>query len=168
MLKLESVSYRQMWIRDVNNYLVQRCDEKVKRKGAYEYKYKWWQDPSATVIAKATEACLLTDAPPLAAVGEQLAADPWSFLYRIRARGRDRFEFGGFPQQNTVRFYLSKSGYPLEKIMPPLAGKSAVRRSAVQKGKTVRLANDFDGTLQDTDVLSYAFEVQKLINGFTQ
>jgi hypothetical protein len=165
MLSLESVSYRRMWIRDVNNYLVERYDGEIKRKGAYDHKYRWWQDPSGTVIARAAESCLMTGILPLAAVQEQLA-DPWSFLYRIRARGKDRFEFGGFPQQKTVRFYLSRSGYPLEKIMPPLAGKSSVRRSAVQKGKTVRLANDFDGTLTDPDVLSYAFEVQKLINGF--
>jgi hypothetical protein len=167
-LKLESVSYNRMWIRDVNNYLVERVDGKVKRKGAYEYKYQWWQDPSATVIARAAEACLIHGARPLDAVHEQLAADPWSFLLRVRARGRDRYELGGFPLQKTVRYYLSTTGLPLEKIMPPLAGKTQPRRSSVSKGKLVRLANDFDGRLTDPDIMSYAFEVQKLINGIVR
>lgn len=165
-LKLEETQYRKVWLRDVNNYMAQRADGKMKRKGAYEWKYEWWQDPSATVIAKAAEDCLLTGRPVMGALRDQLQADPWSFLLRARAKGRDRLEYGGLPVQKTCRYYLSTSGAPLVKVMPPLPGKEDVRRTDQQKGRLVRLANVYNGEpLIDPDLDWYAKEVSKLVKG---
>jgi hypothetical protein len=164
-LKLEQTNYSAFWIRDVNNYLAMELDGKVKRKGAYEHEKDWWEDPSALAIARATERCLIAGATPEDAIREQYAADPWGFLLRVRAKGRDRFEFGGFPIQKTVRYYLSTSGLPLVKIMPPLPGKENMRRNSIEKGQLVRLANTFNGSLIDVDLDWYTREVAKLVKG---
>jgi hypothetical protein len=164
-LKLEESHYETFWIRDVNNYLALKPGGAVKRTGAYEHEKEWWEDPSALCIARATEQCLLTGVDPATAIRDQLASDPWGFLLRVRAKGRDQFECGGFPVQKTVRYYLSATGLPLVKIMPPLPGKETIRRNSIQKGQLVRLANTFDGSLIDVDLNWYTREVVKLVNG---
>jgi len=72
-LKLESATYKRMFIRDVNNYIAEYEDGKIKSKGTYVYKTKqsqgniwtpddmdWNQDCSSLIIAKAVNAVLIT------------------------------------------------------------------------------------------------------------
>jgi hypothetical protein len=91
-----------------------------------------------------------------------LKTNPWDFLLRARAKGKDRFEYGGFPIQKTCRYYVSKTGAELMKIMPPLPNSSKQRRMAVQKNEKVRLAIKFDGNLHDVNLDWYVNEVKKL------
>jgi hypothetical protein len=96
----------------------------------------------------------------------RLAEDPWDFLIRARVRGRDRLEWGGRPAQKTTRYYVSRGwrGAPLVKIMPPLAGKTAQRRTVLQEGRPVVLCDVFDGRPpDDVDLTWYARQVQKLL-----
>lgn len=160
-LMLEHVNYRAMWIRDVNNYLALDTDGKVKRKGAYEYKYQWWQDPSMPVVAKAAEAHMVYGRD----VGEFLReADPWDFLIRARVRGRDRLVWGERALQKNNRYYVATEGRPLVKIMPPLAGKTDERRTVQAGGKPVVVRNVYDGLqLRDVDYGWYEKQVKKLI-----
>ena len=71
-LELESATYSRMFIRDVNNYIAEYEDGKLKSKGAYVHKTKesqgsiwrpndmdWNQDFSALIIPKAAEAALI-------------------------------------------------------------------------------------------------------------
>jgi hypothetical protein len=68
-LELESVVYNRMFIRDVNNYIAEKTDGKLKRKGAYAYERitenpntmdrQWHQNHSALVVPKAAEAALV-------------------------------------------------------------------------------------------------------------
>ncbi len=165
-LSLESTSYRRLWIRDVNNYLAEREDGKTKRKGAYEYRFEWWQDPSMPVVARAAEAALVRGEDVDGFLRERLIVDPWDFLIRGRVRGRDRFEWGGRPAQKTTRYYVSRGlrGAPLVKIMPPLPGKSEVRRTILQEGRPVVICDVFDGhPPEDVDLAWYAAQVHKLL-----
>ena len=68
-LELESVIYSRMFIRDVNNYIAEKTNGKLKRKGAYAYERiienpntmdrQWHQNHSALVVPKAAEAALV-------------------------------------------------------------------------------------------------------------
>lgn len=58
-LELEEAQYNRMFIRDVNNYVAEYDDGKLKRKGAYEYDLEWHQNFSALVVPKAAEAALV-------------------------------------------------------------------------------------------------------------
>ena len=56
---LEQATYQKMCIRDVNNYIGQYLNGKVKRKGCYEYEQEWHQNHSALVVPKVAEKVLL-------------------------------------------------------------------------------------------------------------
>ena len=59
LLTLEHAIYNRMFIRDVNNYIGEFENRKLKRKGAYEYELEWHQNHSALIIPKAAEAFLV-------------------------------------------------------------------------------------------------------------
>lgn len=182
-LTLEHVSYQAMWIRDVNNYIAQDITGgEVKRKGAYEYKYQWWQDPSMPVVARAAEAHMVYGQD----IGEFLrAADPWDFLIRARVRGRDRLAWCDWKRskdlgithkgtytnveedrhlQKNNRYYVATQGRQMVKIMPPLAGKAEERHTIQAGGKPVVLCNVYDGSpLVNVDYDWYEKQVKKLI-----
>lgn len=165
-LKLEHKFYRFMHIRDVNSYLAQDVDGKVKRVGAFEYKLDWWQDHSAIAVARATEAAILHRRDPAEFLRDHLQVDPWDFLIRERAKNRkDRLTWGGMPLQRTSRFYVATDGAPIHKIMPPLPGKTENRISVRAEGRPVRIVNVFDGRPPaDLDFSYYVGEVHKLMN----
>ncbi|MCH9712734.1 MAG: hypothetical protein K0U20_08940 [Proteobacteria bacterium] len=68
-LELESVIYSRMFIRDVNNYIAEKPNGSLKRKGAYAYERildnpdtmdrQWHQNHSALIVPKAAEAALV-------------------------------------------------------------------------------------------------------------
>lgn len=130
-LNLEAVLYNRMFIRDVNNYIAEGVDGKVKRKGAYEYKREWWQDHSALVVQKAVEAFLLHDTDPMEFLESH--DDPWDFLLCAKVNRDSRLELGvtRAPLQNTTRYYVSTIGDQLVKVMPPLKGKVDERRIGI-------------------------------------
>jgi hypothetical protein len=164
-LKLETAEYRRLWLRDVNNYLAERVDGKVKRKGAYEYKIDWWDDPSALCVPRAAEAALVHGQDIRAYLSEHLQRDPWDFLIRARMRGKDRLEWGGMPAQRTTRYYVAVAGHPLVKIAPPLAGKVDQRITRLQGGRPVVVCDCFDGRPPaDIDLNWYTAEVDKLLH----
>jgi len=115
-LTLESAEYSRMCIRDVNNYIAEYTDGKLKRKGAYEYELEWHQNHSALVVPKAAEAALIR--------GEDIREfilnhnDIYDFFLRTKVPRNSSLECGGKKVSNIVRYYISVDGMTLEKVMP--------------------------------------------------
>lgn len=125
-LVLEDAEYSRMMIRDVNNYLAEYTDGKVKRKGAYEYQLGWHQNHSALVVPKAAEAALVHGAD----IREFIAnhTDAMDFMLRTKVPRSSTLEWGGERVQNIVRYYISTDGKPLEKVMPPAGPEGAYKK----------------------------------------
>lgn len=123
-LVLEEVLYKRMIIRDVNNYIAETMDGKIKRKGAYWYPLNekeydgWWnKDFSNLASKKAAEKVMLESWPVEIAL--RLVTDPFDFMLRYKAAGSAKIYIGDTPQLKTVRYYVSKSGQPMRKFALP-------------------------------------------------
>jgi hypothetical protein len=165
-LSLEHVEYSQMSIADVNSYLAQDINGKVKRKGRYEYNIGWHQNASALVVPKVAEKVLLDDVPIRATVEDW--PDLMDFMLRVKVPRGSRLVIGPHDQklENTQRYYISVGGGELTKIMPPLAKKPGVeRRIAVQSGWTVCPCNNILDVHLPVNYDWYVQEVEKLVLG---
>jgi hypothetical protein len=171
-LELEFADYSQMLIRDVNNYIAVYTNGKVKRKGAYQYEdLGWHQNQGGLIIPMAAEAAMLR--------GEDIETfirshkNKWDFMLRTKvprsSRLVMRFEDGSeVDQQNICRYYPSKQGGKLVKIMPALANKEdqSDRELGIDTAWNVKVCNnaclfDFD----DVDYDYYVAEATKLLVG---
>ena len=173
-LNLEQVNYKRMCIRDVNNYLGQYENGKVKRKGAYEYEMEWHQNHSALVVPKVAEKVLLEGAPIRETVENW--PDIMDFMLRVKVprssslviEYRENGTEQQYPLQNTTRYLITKDGGHLFKQMPPLKGKELWRQIGVEAGWKVTPCNDVSearGAQIDFDY--YVQEVEKLVNGLS-
>jgi hypothetical protein len=123
-LELERVDYKRMWIRDVNNYIAEKMNGELKRKGAYWYPLTlkeydgWWnKDFSNHASIKAAEKAMTNSWPLEMAI--RLVTDPFDFMLRYKATGESRLYIGDEEQLRTVRYYVSVSGKPMKKVSPP-------------------------------------------------
>lgn len=167
-LELESVTYSKMFIRDVNNYLAVTESGKVKRKGAFEHDIDWHQDGSALVVKKVAEKVLLEGV----SAYNTLANWPNVYDFMLRARvGANCYlvlRKGETTVQlpRTQRYYMSKSGGELVKIMPPLPkAPDKWREIGIQSGHTVMLCNSMDEFRGLIDLDWYVKQVNKLTLG---
>ncbi|QXV72962.1 hypothetical protein [Edwardsiella phage PVN06] len=104
----------------------------IKRKGAYEYKVQWHQDPSALVVPKAAEAALVR--------GESIRdfitqhKDPFDFMCRAKVPRSCQLlmrwsEWGVEQQlQHITRYFVSRNGGSLVKISPPTGESGTWKR----------------------------------------
>lgn len=142
-LELESAVYSRMFIRDVNNYIAEYTDGKLKCKGAYVYKTKhsqgsawtpndmdWHQNNSALVVAKAAEAALVhgVDIREFIINHDNI----FDFMLRTKVGRQDQLilqdVFNNKTElQKVTRYYVSNSidAGKLTKVSPP-AGKKIV------------------------------------------
>ena len=173
-LNLEQVNYKRMCIRDVNNYLGQYENGKVKRKGAYEYEMEWHQDHSALVVPKVAEKVLLEGAPIRETVENW--PDIMDFMLRVKVprssnlviEYRENGTEQQFPLQNTTRYLITKTGGHLFKQMPPLKGKELWRQIGVEAGWKVTPCNDVsEARGARVDYSYYAEQVERLCNQMT-
>jgi len=132
-LVLEEVLYNRMWIRDVNNYISETMDGKLKRKGAYwyptndkEYEGWWNKDFSNLASKKATEKVLTDSWPVEAAI--RLVTDPFDFMLRYKCPKASNLYIGNEKQLKTVRYYVSTAGQPMKKISPPKGEEGQYKR----------------------------------------
>ena len=150
-LELESVQYSRMMIRDVNNYIAECTDGKLKRKGAYCYgeDLSWHQNYSCQIVAMAAEAALIHGAPVDQTV--RACTDPMMFMKRTKVPRSSRLmlETGEHAEQlqNITRYYVSTNGGALTKIMPPTPAqvkKAAANtvRVMVKDGHEPHTSND--------------------------
>lgn len=171
-LELEAADYSRMFIRDVNNYIAEYTDGKLKRKGAYEYDLEWHQNHSSLVIPKAAEAFLVHGTPV-----EQFIrghTDIFDFMLRTKVPRSSRLVLhkGGLdaPLQNITRFYVTDAsafmwGGSLVKIMPPLKknGPDAPdRRIGICVGWEVHPCNDIMDAVAPINYDYYIQETLKL------
>ena len=115
-LELEDVEYKRMFIRDVNNYIGEYTDGKVKRKGAYEHDLGWHQNHSNLVVPKAAEAALVHGKDVREFIENH--GDIMDFMLRTKVPRSSKLFFGEEQIQNITRYYISKDGDTLRKVMP--------------------------------------------------
>ena len=166
MLTVEYTNYKKMCVADVNSYIAQTEDGKVKRKGRYEYDVDWHQDASALIVPKVAERVLLQGHSIMQTLRDW--PDKMDFMLRAKIPRTSRLvyidEHGEHQCQNIERYYMSKSGGSLTKIMPPLS-KSPLewRRIRIQSGHTVCLCSDLMDATMPVDYDWYCHEVEKLV-----
>lgn len=142
MLELEHVNYSKMAVRDCNSYLAVTDSGKVKRIGAYAYvrasedagtrELPWHKDHGAVVVAKAAESALVRGENIEVFVRNHLAVDPLDFMLRTKINRSDKLVletpvmWGDTlvttkqqDQQRVTRYYVSKDGGRLVKLMDP-------------------------------------------------
>jgi hypothetical protein len=111
-----------MWIRDVNNYLAEKMNGELKRKGAYWYptnlkEYEgWWNKDYSNLVSKMIAEKYMTHSWSLDMV--KIFTDPFDFMLRYKATGESRLFIGDVEQLKTVRYYVSKTGHPMKKVSP--------------------------------------------------
>lgn len=166
-LELEYADYSAMWIRDVNNYIAQYTNGKLKNKGAYEYKdLGWHKNASCLVVPMAAEANMVFGT----GVEEFISnhKEKFDFMLRTKVPRSSRlvltYEDGREElQQNICRYYPSKDGGKLVKIMPPLEEGGEDRRLSIDTEWKVKTCNNMLDFNDDIDYNYYIKEVEKLI-----
>lgn len=125
-LTLESVVYRRMFIRDVNNYIAETDKGKLKRKGAYCYgdDLGWHQNQSFQIVAMAAEEALVFDVPiEVTIMGH---GNLYNFMGRTKVGRADNLilqQHGHTIElQRICRYYVSDDGGSMFKISPPVQG----------------------------------------------
>jgi hypothetical protein len=131
-LTLESVEYSRMWIRDVNSYVAESLDGKLKQKGAYWFPRvfpndisnaqppAWHKDYSAQVVIKAAVEHMVT--------GQDIErfvyshSDPFDFMLRAKVDRSSSLWIGDQQQQRICRYYMATSGGAMKKVSPPAKG----------------------------------------------
>lgn len=123
-LKLEEVYYSRMWIRDVNNYISEKMNGELKRKGAYWYPITdkdyegWWNKNFSNHASIMAAEKAMTHSWPVE-MTLRLIQNPFDFMLRYKATGQSNLYIGDKKQLRTVRYYVSKAGAPMKKVSPP-------------------------------------------------
>lgn len=135
LLNLEHASYKRMWVRDVNNYVAESPDGKLKLKGDYWYpdgsKYEggwpeaiskagpsaWHKDLGAQIVQRAAVAAMVHGVDPETFM--RVHRDPFDFMLRAKLQRGSELFIGDQQVQRITRYYITKQGGPLRKISPP-------------------------------------------------
>ena len=169
-LDLEYADYSKMFIRDVNNYIALYTNGKVKRKGAYQFEdLGWHQNQSSLVVPMAANAKMLEGKDIREFIEQRFSSgNTFDFMLRTKVDRGSRLvlvdsEGKDIDQQRICRYYPSKHGYKMVKIMKPLEGNTEERRLSIESAWLVKTCNDmkdFDG---DIDFDYYVAEAEKLV-----
>lgn len=132
LLKLEDASYKRMFIRDVNNYVAEDMDGKLKQKGAYWHpetgdRYfdsiseqsppAWHKDMGSLVTIQAAVAAMVHGIDPETFI--RAHSDPFDFMRRVKVDKQSHLYHGEREVQRTTRYYIAKEGAHLVKVSPP-------------------------------------------------
>lgn len=133
-LNLECEDIDAVYQRDVNNYIQIGTDGKIKRKGCYEYKYQWHQDPSAMIVPMAAEAALVHGKDIREFITNH--RDPFDFMCRAKVPRGSRLVLR-WPEwnveqelQHITRYFLSHNGGSMVKVSPPTEQPGTWKRRA--------------------------------------
>ncbi|AHJ10731.1 putative DNA polymerase [Rhizobium phage vB_RglS_P106B] len=133
-LTLEDANYKRMFIRDVNNYIAEDFDGKLKLKGAYwtpdplNYAQSiseaqppaWHKDLGNCVSIRAAVAAMVYNVPIETFL--QTCTNPYDFMLRIKVGRVDQLILNRNPIQKTTRYYVAKQGGMMAKVSPPAKG----------------------------------------------
>ena len=137
-LVLEELRYSRMWIRDVNNYISEMEDGKLKRKGAYWYplnekEYEgWWNKDYSNLASKRAAEKLMTHSWSVE-TAIRLVTDPFDFMLRYKATGSSKLYIGETKQLKTVRYYVAHNGEAMKKISAPKGEIGQYKRASKLK-----------------------------------
>ncbi|MEA3353674.1 MAG: hypothetical protein U9Q33_07665 [Campylobacterota bacterium] len=174
-MELEKIQYDSMWIRDVNNYIAKTIEGKVKKIGAYKDKLEWYQNHSALVVPKAVEAYLIDGISLEEFINNH--SEPYDFMISFKAPRDSKLVLESIvglkkeyeSLQNTVRYYISKDGKALKKVMPPIKGNDQERIIGINVGYYIDICNDASKfTFENLNYEWYIKEAQKLIDPIFQ
>lgn len=168
-LQMEGDTYSKMHIRDVNNYLSVTEKGDVKLKGAYEFmdydKLGWHKNHSAMVIPMAVKAHLIDGVDYEEFI--RLHENKFDFFLRTKVPRSSRLvivEDGeDIPQQNICRYYPSKEGGKLIKIMPPLKEGDDERRLGIDTDWNVKTCNNINDFSWGVEYAYYIEQAAKLV-----
>ncbi|MCK5601589.1 hypothetical protein KAR91_06970, partial [Candidatus Pacearchaeota archaeon] len=171
-LELEMAEYNRMMIRDVNNYIAEYTDNKLKRKGAYEHERGWHQQHSSLVVQKAAEAKLVHGVDVRDFIEDH--KDIMDFMLNTKVPRSSKLVYVDYEDkdhllQNVTRYYISNLGGSLIKIMPPTktmikAGNTADRRIGINTSWKVTPCNDIkDCRPEEIEFDYYIQEANKLV-----
>lgn len=134
-LVLEDAEYQRLWIADVNSYVAEYTDGKLKQKGRYwttgtagtyaesislSSPPAWHKDLSNQVSIRAAVAAMVHGVPPEAFIAAH--SDPFDFFLRAKVGRSDTLLLGDREMQRVTRYYVAHHGAPLVKVSPPVAG----------------------------------------------
>lgn len=131
-LVLESAEYSRMWIRDVNSYVAEGVDGKLKQKGAFWFPRvfpddisnaqppAWHKDFSAQVVIMAAVANMVEGVDVERFIYGH--ADPFDFMCRAKCDRASQLWIADQEQQRICRYYVAVSGGALRKVSPPAKG----------------------------------------------
>ena len=170
-LQLEYVDYSKMYIRDVNNYIAVYKKGGVKRKGSYQYEgLGWHQNQSALVIPMAAEAAMIEGTDIADFIQEHLnEGNKYDFMLRTKVDRSSRLvlvvDNEDIDQQRICRYYPSKNGGKLVKIMKPLPTSETGedRRLSIDSQWNVKTCNNINTYDGDVDIDYYIAEANKLV-----
>lgn len=171
-LTMEGDTYAKMFVRDVNNYISITESGKVKLKGAYEFadydKLGWHKNHSALVIPMAVKAHLVDGVDYEEFI--LLHENKFDFMCRTKVPRSSKLvlvmpDGEEIDQQNICRYYPSKQGGNLIKIMPPLEDGGEWRRLGIDVEWSVKTCNDIrEFSRSDLNFEYYLSEAKKLID----
>lgn len=171
-LTMEGDTYAKMFVRDVNNYISITESGKVKLKGAYEFadydKLGWHKNHSALVIPMAVKAHLVDGIDYEEFI--LLHENKFDFMCRTKVPRSSKLvlvmpDGEEIAQQNICRYYPSKQGGNLIKIMPPLEDGGEWRRLGIDVEWSVKTCNDIrEFNRSDLNFEYYLSEAKKLID----
>lgn len=133
-LTLEDAQYNRMFIADVNSYLAEHMDGKIKAKGRYwtpdALNYaesislasppSWHKDLSNLVSVRAAVAAMIHGVDPEAYV--RACTNPYDFMLRAKVNRTDTLLLGDREMQRVTRYYVARDGAQMVKVSPPVAG----------------------------------------------
>jgi hypothetical protein len=162
-----------MALADVNNYIAVYEDGKIKSKGRYEVahyeKLGWSKNHSAMIVPIAAMEKIVNGIDIEETI--RLHENKFDFCLRTKVPRSSKlilsYEDGSeVPQQNICRYYPSKTGGKLVKLMPGLKEGADWRRMQIDSDWTVETCNnikDFDWSKLNYDY--YINEAKKLVEG---
>ena len=161
-LQLEQNQYKQLWIRDCNNYIAEYMDGSHKCKGCYKLKRDWHEQQSAMIIPKAAYAYLTQGIPIEHTINR--CTDMYDFALLAKIPKNSRLYIGDTRVQNTTRYIITTYGSDMFKFMPALKGKKTQRRFSIQKGYKVKEANEMRSISgKEINRYYYVLEALKLV-----
>jgi len=174
-LQMEGDTYKQMFIRDVNNYISITESGKVKLKGAYEFmdfdKLGWHKNHSAMVIPMAVKAHLVDGIDYEEFI--RLHENKFDFMLRTKVPRSSKLvlvvDEEDVPLQNICRYYPAKEGGgKLIKIMPPLVEGGEDRRLGIDTEWNVKPCNNINDFSWGVDYKYYIDQAAKLIEAVSE
>lgn len=159
-LQLEDAQYRRIWQADVNTYVWEAMDGKLKVKGRlwypdpYDYENSitnavppaWHKDLSAPIIQRAAVTAMVHGIDPETFI--RCHTDGFDFMLRAKVDRASTLYLGDDPVQSTFRYYVAREGRPLVKVSPPPAGAvlgAYKRKNGVSEAEYRRVMQETGG-----------------------